>query len=815
MRQEQNDSHSEPTVVVPAVGDRQPTRADDQGEQSRALEQEDAPTERTPTARTGAGQRGEQDGEGEDRSHADEPSANKAGTGGERTVRFQLSPNRPGAASGGGSGSSDTGSGDSGAEPTVRFAPTASAEQQEQQTGDAERTVVFAAPVRPDRSDPTPAPPAPAEAETEAERTVVLRPLSSSGAAGDVPPAASHQSGGPPSGGHPTGGHPVDGHQDEAYPADGPAGPPAAVGPDNGDDGSGGGNQVTGGDGRRRRLALVLGAVAGFLVLLYGLDLLVSQGEIPRGVTVAGVDVGGMERAAAEQRLREEIGPRLDKPVPVRAGDVEAEIDPQAAGLQLDWAATLEQVGDQPLNPFTRLMSFFTTREVGVVTTADRDKVVQTLEELRGTVDREPAEGTIRFEGTEPVAVDPKPGQKLDVSGAADAVLVRWAYGSPVELPVTTTPVTTTPEGVRQALEEVAKPAVSGPLTVLGEGKNATVSPEVIATALTFTPNPSGGLDPQVDTAKLAEAAKPQLASTEQPGKDAEIVLEGGKPVIKPSQDGRGIDYEKSFASVLDVLKRTDDRTVKAEYAEQPAEFTTEQAEQLGIKEVISTFTTHNFAPDSGHNIRRAAQQLNGAIVKPGETFSMNGHTGPRTKATGYIEAGIIENGKPGRAVGGGVSQMATTLYNAAYFAGMDDVEHKEHSYYISRYPMGREATVFQDPSGRSIIDVKFRNPTQTGILIETIWTPSSITVRLWGTKTYQVESITGQPFDQTPPPTVEVSDAGCKPSNGGPGFKVTDTRIIRDLNGREVKRQTRTVRYNPQPKIVCTAAAAQTQENN
>ncbi|HEY8371642.1 MAG TPA: VanW family protein [Pseudonocardiaceae bacterium] len=669
--------------------------------------------------------------------------------------------------------------------------------------------------MRPDRSDPTPAPPAPAEAETEAERTVVLRPLSSSGAAGDVPPAASHPSGGPPSEGHPTGGHPVDGHQDEAYPADGPAGPPAAVGPDDGDDGSGGGNQVTGGDGRRRRLALVLGAVAGFLVLLYGLDLLVSQGEIPRGVTVAGVDVGGMERAAAEQRLREEIGPRLDKPVPVRAGDVEAEIDPQAAGLQLDWAATLEQVGDQPLNPFTRLMSFFTTREVGVVTTADRDKVVQTLEELRGTVDREPAEGTIRFEGTEPVAVDPKPGQKLDVSGAADAVLARWAYGSPVELPVTTTPVTTTPEGVRQALEEVAKPAVSGPLTVLGEGKNATVSPEVIATALTFTPNPSGGLDPQVDTAKLAEAAKPQLASTEQPGKDAEIVLEGGKPVIKPSQDGRGIDYEKSFASVLDVLKRTDDRTVKAEYAEQPAEFTTEQAEQLGIKEVISTFTTHNFAPDSGHNIRRAAQQLNGAIVKPGETFSMNGHTGPRTKATGYIEAGIIENGKPGRAVGGGVSQMATTLYNAAYFAGMDDVEHKEHSYYISRYPMGREATVFQDPSGRSIIDVKFRNPTQTGILIETIWTPSSITVRLWGTKTYQVESITGQPFDQTPPPTVEVSDAGCKPSNGGPGFKVTDTRIIRDLNGREVKRQTRTVRYNPQPKIVCTAAAAQTQENN
>ena len=86
-------------------------------------------------------------------------------------------------------------------------------------------------------------------------------------------------------------------------------------------------------------------------------------------------------------------------------------------------------------------------------------------------------------------------------------------------------------------------------------------------------------------------------------------------------------------------------------------------------------------------------EQVNGAIVRPGETFSLNGYTGPRTAATGYVDAGIIDHGRPSRGIGGGISQFATTLYNATYFAGMTDVEHKEHSYYISRYPAAREAT--------------------------------------------------------------------------------------------------------------------------
>src|SRR3954453_23056982 len=113
----------------------------------------------------------------------------------------------------------------------------------------------------------------------------------------------------------------------------------------------------------------------GLLVAIYGIDLLVSQGSVPRGVTVAGVDVGGMDRDAAEQELRGRIEPRLTRPVAVTAGDVQGTLSPTLAGLHLDWPRTLDQAGEQPLNPFTRLSSLFSSREVGVVSYAEDTKV--------------------------------------------------------------------------------------------------------------------------------------------------------------------------------------------------------------------------------------------------------------------------------------------------------------------------------------------------------------------------------------------------------------------------------------------------------
>ena len=559
-----------------------------------------------------------------------------------------------------------------------------------------------------------------------------------------------------------------------------------------------------------RKTGIIAGAAFGALALLYGIDLLVSQGNVPRGVTVAGVDVGGMDREKAETQLREQIEPRLTEPIAVKAGSVEQTLDPKHAGLSLDWKSTLDEAGDQPLNPFTRIGSFFSTREVGVVTQSEPNQLKTVMSELRGELEREPVEGTIRFEEATPVPVEPVQGQKLDLDAATQTVLTHWASGEVLDLPVAITPVKTTPEGVQAALNEVATPAVAGPVLVKGEGKDVQFEPAEIGGSLVFEPGENGMLNAKIDQGKVVEALGPKLKETEKEGKDAEIVFTGGAPTVEPSEDGKAVKWDTSLAPLMDVLKRPDQREIVAQYEMKPAAVTTDAANNLGIKEVVGEFNTKGFAADSGTNINVVAQKVNGAIVKPGDTFSLNEFTGPRGTAQGYVEAGVISDGAPGREVGGGISQFATTLFNASYFAGMKDAGHKEHSYYISRYPAAREATVFQDHAGNSVIDLKFTNDSDTGIAIQTIWTPSDITVKLWGTKRFDVESVPGERSAQTEPTEKAGPAENCHPSEGAPGFTASDTRVLRDVNsGAVVRKEPHKVKYNPQPKIVCPEPAA------
>jgi vancomycin resistance protein YoaR len=550
---------------------------------------------------------------------------------------------------------------------------------------------------------------------------------------------------------------------------------------------------------RRRRLLLLTGVV-GTLAVLYVGDLVLSSGSVPRGVSVVGVQVGGLGLDEAEQRLRGEIEPRTREPIQVSVGEARSEIDPAAAGLGVDWDATLAVAGSQPLNPITRIASFFTHHEIGVVTTKNDDSLTAALEELSPIVDKAPVEGSVRFEGVTPVPVDPVAGQQLDVPAAAGVLQRDWASGRLVALPLNELPPSTTPEDVVAAIDQVARPAVSAPVSMIGEGgAQGTVEPEVIASALTFRAD-GDRLVPEINPNAVTDALKPQLASSEVPGRDASLDFSSGGPVVVPSQDGRGVDYTASLASLLDVLTGTGPRQITAVYADQPAELTTEELNGLGITGVIGEFTTGGFAADSGRNIKRGAEQINGMIVKPGETFSLNGATEPRDASHGYVEAGIISDGHASRGIGGGVSQVATTLYNAAYFAGMVDVAHKEHSFYISRYPAGREATVFEGS-----IDLKFRNENPTGVLIQTVWTPSSLTVRLYGTKVYDVTSTPGPRTKPTSPKTITIpAGEPCSPSQGAPGFTVTDTRTLRNVSTGESRNETRTVRYNPSPIVVC-----------
>jgi vancomycin resistance protein YoaR len=369
------------------------------------------------------------------------------------------------------------------------------------------------------------------------------------------------------------------------------------------------------------------------------------------------------------------------------------------------------------------------------------------------------------------------------------------------------TPVRVDRAEAERVLTETVTPAVSAPVAVVsGDGAtSAEVSAEAIAASLTFTPQDDGELAVAIDPTALQTALGEELSAFGTPAKDADFEISGGAVTVVPSVDGTGVDPAKLAEQLLPVLTAPAPRSVTAELGPVPADFTTEEAQALGIKEEISSFTTRFTSPASGTNIRVVAAEVDGALVLPGETFSLNTFTGPRGTAQGYVEAAVIQNGELSKAVGGGISQFATTMFNAVFFAGLEDVYHKPHSFYISRYPAGREATVYE-----GAIDLQWRNDGDTGVYIDTTWVQGAITVTFYGTKRFEIEAIEGARRNPRQPAYQEkVDDGDCTPQPGIPGFDITVTRVFRDLqSGAELRRENFNTSYAAEAIIKCIPPA-------
>lgn len=219
----------------------------------------------------------------------------------------------------------------------------------------------------------------------------------------------------------------------------------------------------------------------------------------------------------------------------------------------------------------------------------------------------------------------------------------------------------------------------------------------------------------------------------------------------------------------------------------------------------MSSFTV-NFPPDPRRtqNIARAVELINGSVIQPGQVWSFNGTVGERTKANGFTEGLIIRDGAYKAELGGGISALATTMYNAAFFAGIQAPEHGPHVFYIERYPEGREATV-----SWGYLDLKLRNDTDKPVTIRTSSTPEKVSVSLWGTREYDSVSAYKHPRTNVVEPRTEhSSNPACEPQPPGEGFKVKVDRIYRN-DGREVKRNSVTTRYIPRNKVVCDPPAS------
>ena len=546
---------------------------------------------------------------------------------------------------------------------------------------------------------------------------------------------------------------------------------------------------------------IALGVLVGLVLIAgiaYAWDVAANQDKIPRAVSVNGVDISAMDRTAAVEKLEDELAGVETEPVSVTSGDLHTELVPSESGLALDNQRAVDNIEEPSLNPFTRLYSFFrSTRDIPVETNVDEAQLQPALDRVKKDLSTDPVDGMLELNNGELKVTDPKLGQTVDASTLHNAVTDNWLDSEGVDVD---------PEEVEPAINDAAieamrtgdaAKALDNPITLKAKNNvSATLNkPEI--SQFTSIEKKDGKLKLAVDTNRAQELLAERSEGADVPGVNAKISFNGNDKQITPSEDGEIIDWEPTMKD-FDKRVTGDDREWDATYKPDPAEFTTDDAKKATFNDTVGEFTTEGYSAASGKNIELVAQQVNGAVVNPGETFSLNGHTGPRGTAQGYVESGIIIDGHSGSAVGGGISQFATTLYNAAYFAGMEDTAHTPHSYYISRYPAGREATVYE-----GAIDLQFTNTFNTPVRIETDFGGGKITVRLKGTKTVDVESVNNGRWAKTEPQRKSVSE-DCSPSSGAPGFTTSDTRVIKDLSGKEISRETTTTVYDPQPIVTC-----------
>ncbi|WP_443334448.1 VanW family protein [Streptomyces sp. ZAF1911] len=217
-------------------------------------------------------------------------------------------------------------------------------------------------------------------------------------------------------------------------------------------------------------------------------------------------------------------------------------------------------------------------------------------------------------------------------------------------------------------------------------------------------------------------------------------------------------------------------------------------------QQVLSTFTVaFPAAPYRTHNIARAVELINGAVVEQGDIWSFNQAVGERTVENGFVDGIMINDGRYVKSPGGGVSAVATTMYNAMFFAGLKPVEHGAHSFYIERYPEGREATV-----AWGTLDLRWQNDSGHPVTVRASSTANSVTVTLLGTKQYDaIRATKGPRTHVTPPVKRTVAGPTCEPQTPLEGFDVSVDRVF-VRGGHEVGRETFRTHYTPRDEIVC-----------
>jgi vancomycin resistance protein YoaR len=555
-------------------------------------------------------------------------------------------------------------------------------------------------------------------------------------------------------------------------------------------------------------LMIVVGGLLGLFAIV---GFVVTGLRMPAHATVGGIDVSGLEPTVAEAKVASALGSRSAVPITVVGGGRSFVLQPQRTGLGVDVAASVRAAGGfHSVNPLRALRLVTGEVNAPLVVKADDAKLSAAVENIAAALDNPPVEPLVTFKDDEPVVREPRSGTVVDRDAAAKAIREAYLVKERIELPVTGAKPTVGHAALDRAMKQIVEPAVSGPVTV------RVADQEISLPVSAYTPALSVrvvgiALRPHLDPKLLAGPLTDATTGLAKEAVNATIVIEEGKPVIKPAKPGVGLRPEEMAVKLIPAItQKGAARSVTVDSKVVPPTFTTSDVEALDIKEKISEFVTYfPYARYRNINQSRAASLINGTILKPGDTFSLNDTVGERGPDNGFVKGIVIGDGATFvEQYGGAVSQVATTVYNAAFFAGLEDVEHHPHTFYIGRYPLGREATVWWGK-----LDLRFKNTLDNGVLIRAWVVKGSDTkrgemhVEMWGTKEWNVSSSISDRYNEREPGKRYNDTDECIEQDPMEGFDLDVTRIFRRLDSSEIEKTDVThVSYVPSDEILCEA---------
>lgn len=581
--------------------------------------------------------------------------------------------------------------------------------------------------------------------------------------------------------------------------------------------------------GLRRPAVLATAAVIGVVVVVV-IGLWIGQrGRALPNTSVAGVDVGGRSAEEIADRISPVVDARLGDPVVFAFEDRTFELVPAELGYEIDVDATVEAALSRGRsNPITdlgvRVASFWRERDVDLVEDIDRSGLEAAVDDIAAEVDRDRSSGSVTVdpETLEVTVEEPNGPAEVRRDDAVDALeaAIRSPGPDRLELPADVEDPAIDPADVRQVAEQV-EAAIAEPLVLRVEDESLTLDPSQLAALIEVTETADGsGLELQVTEERVEEHLAPAASDRfDVAPVDASFTTPRTPPVtfddsstttwspvelggteVIPGEEGRRFVSATAADQLTDAL-REDAQEIALELEVTEPDLTTAEAEELAPTHLVSTFTTYYEAGQTRvANIQRLADVVDGTQVAPGDQFSINGISGERTCAKGYQPAGTIVRGELVDTCGGGVSQFGTTTFNAAFFSGFPLDQWKAHSFYISRYPRGREATLSYPQ-----LDVVFTNTSDAPIIVRTSHTSTSVTVSIYGRPIASKVSAThGDPYDFEPPTTstretdeLPEGETRMVQEEGGPGFKIRVVRRVHRLDG-GVDERTINTTYQP-----------------